>query len=297
MRELTVDRFGLGWRPAIAPEQWGALDRLDCVEVVADDWFGASRRRLGALRTLGAQVPILLHGVSLGPASTVPVDARRLDALARVVEAARPELWSEHLSFVRGGGVEIGHLAAPPRNGATVEGAARNLRQARRVVGSAPAVENVATLLEPPGSDRSEADWTAGVLEASGCPLLLDLHNLHANATNFGFSAMEFLDRIPSDRIGLIHVAGGRWIGKPGGRRLLDDHLHPVPDPVYALLEEVARRVPGPLTVILERDGNYPEMGVLLAELDAARAAVARGRAAAGLAAVGRFSACAGAIP
>ena len=29
-----------------------------------------------------------------------------------------------------------------------------------------------------------------------------------------------------------------------GERRLLDDHLHDVPDPVYALLREVGRRAP-----------------------------------------------------
>jgi len=33
-----------------------------------------------------------------------------------------------------------------------------------------------------------------------------------------------------------------------------------------------------PLTVILERDGRYPAMDVLLAQLDRAREAVTRGR-------------------
>jgi len=39
----------------------------------------------------------------------------RLDKMARLVEQVRPQFWSEHLAFVRGGGIEIGHLAAPPR--------------------------------------------------------------------------------------------------------------------------------------------------------------------------------------
>lgn len=63
------------------------------------------------------------------------------------------------------------------------------------------------------------------------------------------------------------------------GRRLVDDHRHPTPDPVYAMLEEVAATVDTPLTVMLERDGEYPAFPELLAELDAARAALARGRA------------------
>jgi uncharacterized protein (UPF0276 family) len=202
--------------------------------------------------------------------------------MARLVDALQPESWSEHLAFVRGGGREIGHLAAPPRTSATIEGTAANLERAGKAVGTRPLVENVATLIDPPGSDRSEEEWVAGVLAASDGDLLLDLHNLHANAVNFGFDPRIFLDRMPSERIAAIHLAGGRWITAGRGRRLLDDHLHDVPDPVYDLLREVGRRFPRPLTVILERDGAYPGMASLLAQLDHARVALAAGRAMAG---------------
>jgi uncharacterized protein (UPF0276 family) len=191
----------------------------------------------------------------------------------------RPSGWSEHLAFVRAGGLEIGHLAAPPRTEETVEGTAANLAAARRIVGDAPWMENVATLVDPPGSRMAEDDWTASVLAASGCDLLLDLHNLHANALNFGFDPLRFLDRIPADAIASVHLAGGVWIGPPDDRRILDDHRHDVPAPVYDLLEETARRATRPLTVVLERDGAYPPIASLLAQLDAARAALVRGRA------------------
>jgi uncharacterized protein (UPF0276 family) len=55
--------------------------------------------------------------------------------------------------------------------------------------------------------------------------------------------------------------------------------LHDVPDPVYELLAEVAARAPQPLTVILERDGKFPSIETLLAQVDRAREAVAHGRA------------------
>jgi uncharacterized protein (UPF0276 family) len=275
------DRVGLGWRPEIAPGIWRNLGRIDVVEVMADDYFEAPHRDLRALRTLASQVPVVLHGVSLGLASTAPVDVRRLEKMARVVDAVRPESWSEHLAFVRGGGVEIGHLAAPPRTSSVVDGAASNLGLATKVVGTRPLVENIATLIDPPGSDRDEGTWTRDILAASGCDLLLDLHNLHANAVNFGFDAAEFIRRLPGERIGAIHLAGGKWIG-----RVLDDHLHDVPDEVYDLLELAAAHATRPLAVILERDGNYPEMECLIAQLDRAREAVASGRRARELARV-----------
>jgi len=139
-------------------------------------------------------------------------------------------------------------------------------------------VENVATLIDPPGSDRDEAAWLSAIVRNSESDLLLDLHNLHANALNFNFDSNGFLARIPVDRISTIHLAGGKWIGRDGARRLLDDHLHDVPDPVYELLEEVAARAPQSLTVILERDGNFPSIESLLAQLNRARQAVTRGR-------------------
>ena len=138
------DRVGIGWRPELAAGILANVDRIDLVEVIADDWFEAGRRQLRALRTLGAQVPVVLHGVGLGLASSGPVDTRRLAAMARVVDAVRPEFWSEHLAFVRAGGHEIGHLAAPPRTAATIEGAAVNIDRARKIVGSSPLLENIA---------------------------------------------------------------------------------------------------------------------------------------------------------
>jgi uncharacterized protein (UPF0276 family) len=175
------DRFALGWRPELAAAILANRERIDVVEIIAEDWSGASRRRLRALETLAAQVPIVLHGVSLGLASTVPVDGRRLDRIARLVAATGAE-WSEHLAFVRGGGIEIGHLAAPPRSAASAEGVCRNLARARRVVGTAPRVENIATLVMPPASTLDEAEWTGRIVAESGVELLLDLHNLYADA-------------------------------------------------------------------------------------------------------------------
>ena len=274
----TKDLFGLGWRPALAAEILRNLDRIDITEVIADDFFGAPSRERRALRTLAAQLPVTLHGISLGMASAVAVDTKRLDKMARLFDDVRPFSWSEHLAFVRGGGFEIGHLAAPPRTAATIDGSLANLARARAVVGIAPQIENVATLIDPPGSDRDEATWVSEIVSGSNADLLLDLHNLYANAVNYNFDPIDFIARIPPARIAAIHLAGGKWIGAPGAQRMLDDHLHDVPEPVYDLLVEVGARTPRSLTVILERDGDFPSIDCLLQQLERARQALAQGR-------------------
>jgi len=180
---------------------------------------------------------------------------------------------------VRGGGIEIGHLAAPPRTAASVAGAAANIARATARVGRMPLLENIATLVAPPASTLDEAEWTGRILAASGAPLLLDLHNLYANAVNFGAEPLALLRRFALERVEVVHLSGGHWIAGPGGtRRLLDDHLHDVPDDVLTLLRALGEWAPQPLTVIIERDGRYPPMTHLLAELDAARRALAQGR-------------------
>ena len=279
---VAADRVGLGWRGELAAGILSNLAQIDVLEVIADDYYRASRAGMDALCSLARQVPVSLHGVGMGLASAIPAEPRRLHAMARLMQTVRAESWSEHLSFVRAGGVEIGHLAAPPRTPASAAGAVANIALASRIVGSAPLMENIATLIEPPASTLDEAGWLAQVIEGARVPLLLDLHNLYANAVNGGQDPQALLLRLPLARVGAVHLSGGHWIDEPGGtgRRLLDDHLHDVPPEVFELLALLARHAPQPLTVILERDGNYPTFDHVLEQLALARAALRAGRAA-----------------
>jgi hypothetical protein len=269
------DRCGLGWRPELALDLLRHGEQVEILEFIAEDWFKAPAKERATLRAWCRERPCHLHGVSLGLASTEAVSSERLFAWRDLLASTNPARWSEHLAFVRGGGIELGHLAAPPRTPATVAGAVANLARIQTMVGSLPLIENVATLMVPPGSTWDECTWLSAIVRASDAWLLLDLHNLYANAVNQGWDPIPALDRLPLDRVAAVHLAGGRqWRG-----RLLDDHLHPVPEAVFGLLEAVAARAPGDLDVFIERDGRYPPFADLLAELTLARQALARGRA------------------
>jgi len=280
MRELK-HRVGLGFRTELAPSILVNLDSIDLVEVMADDLFTANEARLRAVRTMHVQVPVTLHGVGLGLASSQPVCEKHLAKVARVLEHTGIASWSEHLAFVRACEIEIGHLAAPPRNEATIEGTLKNLARIKAVCGSLPALENVATLLEPPGSTYSEAEYHRQIFRRSGCGFLLDLHNLFANCVNFGRDPFFELTQLPLENLSGVHLSGGHWIPELSGakERLLDDHVHGVPPEVFALLEKLAALTARPLDVIIERDGSYPPFQVLLLEVEKARACLARGNA------------------
>jgi uncharacterized protein (UPF0276 family) len=275
-----TDRVGLTWHPLLAATILSARERIDLIEVIPEGLFLESRRRQRALRTLAREIPVSIHGVSLGLASTRPVDQWRLDRFARLLDTVQPECWSEHLAFVRADGVELGHLAAPSRTETTIDATAANLARAARTVGACPLVENVATIIDPPGCDMSERAWLTRLMATTSADLLLDLHNLYANGVNFGFDPAEVLRALPVERIRVIHLAGGAAVrASTGEERWLDDHRHDVPDPVYALLEDVGELVPHPVDVVLERDGAFPRGSELLDQLDRARAALRAGRA------------------
>jgi uncharacterized protein (UPF0276 family) len=270
-----IHRVGLGWRPELAAGIFAHLDRIDVVEVLADNYFNASRRERDALRALASQVPVQLHGVAMGLASAYAVDAARLARMARLIEYVRPAGWSEHLAFVRAGGVEIGHLAMPPRTERTIEQTVRNVETARAITGVAPALENIATLFDPPMSTHTEAEWSRQILDGAGAPMLLDLHNLYANAVNAGRDPLTDLAAFPLERVRSVHLSGGMWISHDGvEQRLLDDHVHSPPEAVFELLSVLESRTTAEFDVVLERDGHYPSFALMLEELDRARAAL-----------------------
>ena len=144
------------------------------------------------------------------------------------------------------------------------------------------ALENIATLVEAPGAELDEPAFLTELLERTDAMLLLDVANVHANATNHGFEARGFLDRVPLERIAYVHMAGG--VEHHGVYH--DTHVHPIQQPVLDLLSELVRRteVPG---VLWEHDDCFGPDEAMAGELARIAGAVAVGTAKRGIRRVG----------
>ncbi|MFB9239082.1 DUF692 domain-containing protein [Plantactinospora siamensis] len=263
-----VTGVGIGWRPEISGFV-AELPGLRFVEVIAESLppGGPLPPGLAELRERG--VAVVPHGVRLSLGGAEPVDPKRVAHLAAAADLVGAPLVSEHIAFVRAGGVEVGHLLPLPRTREAVDAVVANVARTRAELPAPIALEPIAALFDWPDDELDEADFLTEIVDRTGALLLLDIANVYANARNRGRDPVALLDRLPLDRVGYVHVAGGA--DRDGVYH--DTHTHPVPAPVLELVGELCARRPPP-ALMLERDGSYPPAAELRAELDAiARAA------------------------
>ncbi len=265
--ELEALGVGIGWRPEIAGVL-ADLPGLRFTEVVAESLpdDGTVPEPLADLRARG--VTVVPHGTRLSLGGAEPLDPQRLDRLAQVAAGLGAPLVSEHIAFVRAGGVEAGHLLPIPRTRESLDVLVDNVRTAQSGLPVPLALEPIAALFDWPDDELDEADFLTEALDRTGAFLLLDLANVYANARNRGTDPTALLDRLPLDRIAYVHVAGGHendgWYH--------DTHTASTPTEVFELVRGLCARHRPP-ALMLERDGDYPPAATLHAELDALAAA------------------------
>ncbi|MDZ7683935.1 MAG: DUF692 domain-containing protein [Gammaproteobacteria bacterium] len=181
-------------------------------------------------------------------------------------------IYSEHLSYTNDGG-QLYDLLPMPFTDEAITWTAARVRQAQEILGRRLVLENV-SYYTTPKRDLDEADFVRGVIEEADCELLLDVNNVFVNSVNHGYEPMDFIRRMPHDRIRYIHVAG-HYI-EPDGL-IVDTHGADVIDPVWELLSQTYELI-GPKPTLLERDFNIPDTDSLLAELGAIKQRQAQAR-------------------
>jgi len=269
---VGLSGVGIGWRPELATDLLARPGAVDLVEVTAEACGVAGARR--EARAIAEAWPVVVHGVKTSLGSAEGIDRDRARKLGEIAREVRAPCVSEHVAFVRAGGVEIGHLTGVPFTREAVAVLARNVAAARRLLPDVPLLlENVAWSFRWPDDVLDEGDFHREVTESTGCDLLLDVGNLYANARNAGRDPCELLARYPLDRVAMVHVAGG--VFEDGF--YFDTHAHPVPDAVLDLVARVLAST-GDVPLVLERDAAFPPFVELDAELSRL-ASVPRGEA------------------
>jgi uncharacterized protein (UPF0276 family) len=200
------------------------------------------------------------HGVTMSPFS---VQAPRQAAwLERVAQACRRRPYvgvSEHFGFMVAGSLDGGAPLPVPPGPASVGVGVAALVGLRAAVEVPVGLENLALALGP-ADVHAQGPLLAEVLDAVDGYLVLDLHNLHCQAVNYGLHPLELLPTYPLARTRCIHVSGGSWSEPDAGGRVRrfrrDTHDDDVPAAVHELLCGALPRCPALELVVLERLGD-----------------------------------------
>ncbi|AKF07155.1 DUF692 domain-containing protein [Sandaracinus amylolyticus] len=229
---------------------------------------GFHARFLAAVRAWNK--PVVAHGVGFSTCSEGDEARTRawLDRMREDVALFGYAWWTDHLGATSlrsasGAGSETTALPMPmPYDARTASTLRARLELMSRVVPDVGVENSVVYFVL--GDPLDEPRLLHDVLAAPHRHLLLDLHNLHTMSLLHGLDPQAWLARAPLDRVIELHVSGGResdprWL--PSGRTMrLDGHDDAVPEPVWALLDDVLPRCPHLRGVTLERmEGTVPD--------------------------------------
>lgn len=190
----------------------------------------------------------LVHSVGTPVGGTIRPDPAQLTLLQRTIARLDSPWSSEHLSFNSTTEFSTGFFLPPRQTAAGVATAVQNIRDLQAALSVPIAVETGVNYLRPRPDEMPDGAFVAAVVETANCGLLLDLHNIFANALNGRQSVEAFLAQLPLDRIWEIHLAGGFdmegfW---------LDAHSGAIPNPLFELASQVVPTLPNLKAIIFE---------------------------------------------
>ena len=243
-------------------------------EVHPENYMVDGGARLAWLDAIRRERPLSLHGVGLSLAADEPPDPAHLARLKALADRFQPFVVSEHLAWSTRGGVYRPDLLPFPRTRARLARIVDNVARAQDALGRRLLIENPSLYLALAGHEMDEVELLTALVRRTGCGLLVDVNNVYVSAVNLGGSAEAYLDALPADAVGEIHLAGHAPDPEHGAALLIDSHGAPVAEPVWALYARLVGRI-GPRPTLIERDDAIPAFAELMAERDRAHAVLA----------------------
>ncbi|AIB35246.1 MULTISPECIES: MNIO family bufferin maturase [Pseudomonas] len=259
-------RAGLGLKHEHFLEVLETSPDIGFFEVHAENYMvagGPFHHYLGLIRE---QYPLSLHGVGLSIGGEHPLDREHLARLATLIDRYQPQSFSEHLAWSSHGPVFLNDLLPLAYDSATLQRVCEHIDQVQSTLKRPMLLENPSTYLQFQRSTLDETDFISEIIRRTGCGLLLDVNNVYVSCINHQRDPLAYIDALPLQAVGEIHLAGfAEDTDSLGDRLLIDDHGAPIDNAVWQLYEKVLAHV-GSVATLIERDNQVPAFGALLAE-------------------------------
>lgn len=259
-------RAGLGLKPQHFGEILETRPDIGFFEIHAENYLVAGGLYHHFLGRIREHYPLSIHGVGLSIGAEQPLDEAHLDRLAELLERYQPEAFSEHLAWSSHGEWFLNDLLPLPYDEASLARVCTHIDRVQEHLKRRMLLENPATYVEFASSTFEETEFIGEVVRRTGCGLLLDVNNAYVSCINHGRDPAAYLEALPFEAVGEIHLAGfAEDRDGAGARLLIDSHGAPVDNAVWALYARALDRT-GALPTLLERDNDVPPLPVLLAE-------------------------------
>jgi uncharacterized protein (UPF0276 family) len=235
--------------------------------MASEDFFVDGGRPWHVLEHVRSVRPVVLHGVALGIGNPDPISSAYLSALARVIERVEPAWVSDHLCWGALGEAYAHELLPMPYDEESLAHVAARVSFVQDYLRRPLVLENISAYASFASDTIAECDFLNRLVAKTGCRLLLDVNNVYVCAQNLGFSAERYIDAIDPSAVVQVHLAGHSDYGD----HLMDTHVGPVPEPVWALYRRLVART-GRVSSLVEWDTDVPAFETVAAEAARARA-------------------------
>lgn len=236
---------------------------IDWFEVITENFMVAGGNPRRVLEAVRRDYPVVLHGVSLSIASTDPLDERYLDDLAALAREVEPAWISDHLCWGTAHGVNAHDLLPVPYTEEALAHVVRRVEAVQERLGRRILLENPSTYLRYRDADMEEHEFLAELARRADCGILLDVNNVFVSAHNHGFDPHAYIDALPAERVGQIHLAGHT----EEGTLLIDTHDGHVRPEVWQLYADTIQLM-GARSTMIEWDAQVPAFEELERELE-----------------------------
>jgi uncharacterized protein (UPF0276 family) len=236
-------------------------------EIISENFMADGGRPLKVLEEIVDKYTVVQHGVSLYLGSTDALNLDYLKKLKRLVQKTSTPFLSDHLCWGSFDGSFTHDLLPLPYTKSVAAFVAERIRYVQDYLELPLCVENISSYGEFKASDMTEWQFLSEVVELADCGILLDVNNVFVSSQNHDFDPLVYINSIPLERVGQIHIAGH----SKQEACLIDTHDRAVCDEVWNLYREVVARV-GPINTLLEWDSDLPSFEELLKEASKANA-------------------------
>src|SRR4030081_635982 len=226
---------------------------VDWFEIISENFMIDGGRPLQILDQILEQYKVVQHGVSMYFGSAEKPNREHLRRLKQLVKRTKTPWLSDHLCWGSVDGRYTHDLLPMPYTFEAAKLTAQKVREVRDYLEVPIIVENVSSYAEYHVSEMSEWEFLSEVVERADCGILLDVNNIYVSSQNHSFDPYDYLNSVPHERVGQIHIAGHSKFEK----YILDTHDHPVLDPVWQMYAHAIKLV-GSTATLLEWDDRIP---------------------------------------